>query len=76
MTPRTDNMPVAVVTDRARGIGLAIARWFLDHRHRVAVFKPILETTFEKRARVLAVDRGFEATGIGLPALRRTQNER
>jgi NAD(P)-dependent dehydrogenase (short-subunit alcohol dehydrogenase family) len=42
----------------------------------VAMFKPILETTFEKRARVLAVDRGFEATGIGLPPLRRTQNER
>ncbi|MEJ8821376.1 SDR family oxidoreductase [Variovorax humicola] len=30
-------MPVAVVTGGARGIGLAIARWFLDHAHRVAL---------------------------------------
>jgi NAD(P)-dependent dehydrogenase (short-subunit alcohol dehydrogenase family) len=28
---------VAVVTGGARGIGLAIARWFLDHRYRVAL---------------------------------------
>jgi meso-butanediol dehydrogenase/(S,S)-butanediol dehydrogenase/diacetyl reductase len=28
---------VAVVTGAARGIGLAIARWFLDHGHRVAL---------------------------------------
>ncbi len=30
-------MPVAVVTGGARGIGLAIARWFLVHGHRVAL---------------------------------------
>jgi len=29
--------PVAVVTGGARGIGLAIAQWFLDHGHRVAL---------------------------------------
>jgi meso-butanediol dehydrogenase/(S,S)-butanediol dehydrogenase/diacetyl reductase len=29
--------PVAVVTGGARGIGLAIGQWFLDHGHRVAL---------------------------------------
>ncbi|MDE1949223.1 MAG: SDR family oxidoreductase [Burkholderiales bacterium] len=29
--------PVAVVTGGARGIGLAVARWFLGHGHRVAL---------------------------------------
>ena len=29
--------PVAIVTGGARGIGLAIARWFLAHDHRVAL---------------------------------------
>jgi NAD(P)-dependent dehydrogenase (short-subunit alcohol dehydrogenase family) len=29
--------PVAVVTGGARGIGLAVARWFVDHGHRVAL---------------------------------------
>jgi NAD(P)-dependent dehydrogenase (short-subunit alcohol dehydrogenase family) len=29
--------PVAFVTGAARGIGLAIARWFFQHGHRVAV---------------------------------------
>jgi NAD(P)-dependent dehydrogenase (short-subunit alcohol dehydrogenase family) len=32
-----DDRPVAVVTGAARGIGLAVARWFLGHRHRVAL---------------------------------------
>jgi len=31
------SMPVAVVTGGARGIGLAIGRWFLAHGHRVAL---------------------------------------
>jgi meso-butanediol dehydrogenase/(S,S)-butanediol dehydrogenase/diacetyl reductase len=29
--------PVAVVTGGARGIGLAVAPWFLTHGHRVAL---------------------------------------
>jgi meso-butanediol dehydrogenase / (S,S)-butanediol dehydrogenase / diacetyl reductase len=29
--------PVAVVTGAARGIGLGVARWFLQHGHRVAL---------------------------------------
>lgn len=31
------SLPVAVVTGAARGIGLAIARWFLANEHRVAL---------------------------------------
>jgi NAD(P)-dependent dehydrogenase (short-subunit alcohol dehydrogenase family) len=30
-------IPVAVVTGGARGIGLAVAQWFLQHGHRVAL---------------------------------------
>ncbi|HVR52398.1 MAG TPA: SDR family oxidoreductase [Pseudorhodoferax sp.] len=30
-------LPVAIVTGGARGIGLAVARWFLAHGHRVAL---------------------------------------
>jgi len=115
MTSTDTAAPVAVVTGGARGIGLATARWFLDHGHRVAlldidgetlarteqdlddarrvlaitcdvalpaqvkpaiervaarfgridalinnagiaVFKPLLETTYEEWARVLAVN--------------------
>jgi meso-butanediol dehydrogenase/(S,S)-butanediol dehydrogenase/diacetyl reductase len=37
MDPAAAATPVAVVTGGARGIGLAIARWFLDHDHRVAL---------------------------------------
>ena len=37
MTSIFSQTPVAVVTGGARGIGLAIARWFLQHGHRVAV---------------------------------------
>ena len=36
-TPQTTR-PVAVVTGGARGIGLAIAKWFLAHDYRVALF--------------------------------------
>ena len=32
-----NDQPVALVTGAARGIGLAIARWFLRHGHRVAL---------------------------------------
>lgn len=37
MSTEAAGTPVAVVTGGARGIGLAIARWFLDHGHRVAL---------------------------------------
>ena len=37
MNPPSANKPVAVVTGGARGIGLAVARWFLAHGHRVAL---------------------------------------
>jgi NAD(P)-dependent dehydrogenase (short-subunit alcohol dehydrogenase family) len=37
MTTATPSNPVAVVTGGARGIGLAIARWFLAHGHNVAL---------------------------------------
>ena len=31
MNPSSPNIPVAVITGGARGIGLAVARWFLAH---------------------------------------------
>jgi meso-butanediol dehydrogenase / (S,S)-butanediol dehydrogenase / diacetyl reductase len=37
MTSDLSSTPVAVVTGGARGIGLAVARWFLAHGHRVAL---------------------------------------
>ena len=37
MTTDSSSTPVAVVTGGARGIGLAIARWFLARGHRVAL---------------------------------------
>lgn len=52
---------VAVVTGGARGIGLAIARWFLDHGHRVALWDIDADTLGKTEAaladpaRVLAV---------------------
>ena len=37
MNPPSAGSPVAVVTGGARGIGLAVARWFLAHGHQVAL---------------------------------------
>jgi meso-butanediol dehydrogenase / (S,S)-butanediol dehydrogenase / diacetyl reductase len=37
MTSDLSSTPVAVVTGGARGIGLAVGRWFLAHGHRVAL---------------------------------------
>jgi meso-butanediol dehydrogenase / (S,S)-butanediol dehydrogenase / diacetyl reductase len=37
MTSDVSSTPVAVVTGGARGIGLAIGRWFLAHGHRIAL---------------------------------------
>ena len=50
--PVTASSPVAVVTGGARGIGLAIAHWFLDHGHRVALLD-IDETTLQRSAAAL-----------------------
>ena len=53
--------PVAIVTGGARGIGLAVGRWFLDHGHRVALLdndRATLATTaatFEGDERVRCV---------------------
>ena len=53
--------PVVVVTGGARGIGLAIAHWFLDHGHRVALLDIDAETLAETErgladpGRVLAI---------------------
>jgi NAD(P)-dependent dehydrogenase (short-subunit alcohol dehydrogenase family) len=41
---------VAVVTGGARGIGLAIAHWFLAHGHRVALLDIDAETLFRTEA--------------------------
>ncbi|MEO5772355.1 MAG: SDR family oxidoreductase [Burkholderiaceae bacterium] len=45
------NTKVAVVTGGARGIGLAIAHWFLRHGHRVALLDIDAETLAQTAAR-------------------------
>ena len=53
--------PVAVITGGARGIGLAVAQWFLAHGHRVALWDidastlQQTEQTLHDAERVLAV---------------------
>lgn len=61
MTSPTYNNKVAVVTGGARGIGLAVANWFLSHDYRVALIDidaDTLEQTeqnFNDSMRVLAI---------------------
>jgi meso-butanediol dehydrogenase / (S,S)-butanediol dehydrogenase / diacetyl reductase len=109
MNESVDATPVAVVTGAARGIGLAIARWFLARGQRVALIdidadalratereladarhvlalpgdvsspRDVREAFTQVDARFGRLDAlvnnagiavGFDATGIGLPALR------
>lgn len=55
-------LPVAVVTGGARGIGLAVARWFLAHGHRVA----LLDIEADTLRRTVA-DLGAPDAVLGLP---------
>ncbi len=69
MTSTETATPVAVVTGGARGIGLATARWFLDHGHRVALLDIDAETLartaqdLDDARRVLAI-----VCDVALPA--------
>ena len=60
-TAVTAHSPVAIVTGGARGIGLAVGRWFLDRGHRIALLdidQQTLERTvaaFDRPDAVLAV---------------------
>jgi meso-butanediol dehydrogenase / (S,S)-butanediol dehydrogenase / diacetyl reductase len=62
MSPTTPTFPVAVVTGGARGIGLAVAQWFLARDYRVALIDIDAETLRKAEAeladpeRVLAVN--------------------
>ena len=49
---QTTTTPVAVVTGGARGIGLAVAQWFLAHGHRVALWD-VEATTLQATAAAL-----------------------
>ena len=54
----TDSIsPVAVVTGGARGIGLAIAEWFLAHGHRIALLDIDSDTLFKTEAKLAQPDK-------------------
>ena len=63
MSPTATHFPVAVVTGGARGIGLAVAQWFLARGYRVALIDIDAETLRKTEAqladpeRLLAVNR-------------------
>ena len=63
MTEQPAPPPVAVVTGAARGIGLAITRWFLARGHRVALLD-IDAGTLEGAARQLATEHGDQVLAI------------
>jgi NAD(P)-dependent dehydrogenase (short-subunit alcohol dehydrogenase family) len=54
------SQPVAIVTGGARGIGLAVAHWFLDHHYRIALWDIDAETLH-------AAAEGLTHTGRVLP---------
>jgi len=57
---------VAVVTGGARGIGLAVAHWFLAHDYRVALWDIDTETLGRTEA-TLAENAGFAGRVLALP---------
>ena len=52
MTTQRSSQPVAIVTGGARGIGLAIGQWFLEHNHRVVLLDIDAETLNQTAARL------------------------
>jgi meso-butanediol dehydrogenase / (S,S)-butanediol dehydrogenase / diacetyl reductase len=56
MTDPTTHRPVAVVTGGARGIGLAIGRWFLAHGHAVALIDIDGETLMRTELALIGED--------------------
>lgn len=77
MSPADKAAPVAVVTGGARGIGLAIAHWFLDHGHRVALLDidaatlAATERSLADPERVLAIVCDVALPGEAQPAIAR-----
>ncbi len=57
MSAADSSSPVAVVTGGARGIGLAIAEWFLDQGHRVALLDIDSDTLFKTEAKLAQPER-------------------
>ncbi len=57
MTSLRSSQAVAVVTGGARGIGLAIGQWFLDHGHRVVLLDIDADTLNRTAARLNDPDR-------------------
>jgi meso-butanediol dehydrogenase / (S,S)-butanediol dehydrogenase / diacetyl reductase len=61
MPAQRSTTPVAIVTGGARGIGLAVAQWFLKHDYQIAVLDidqsalDICRDTFKSDAKVLAI---------------------
>jgi NAD(P)-dependent dehydrogenase (short-subunit alcohol dehydrogenase family) len=56
MTDPTTTRPVAFITGGARGIGLAIGRWFLAHGHAVALIDIDAETLTRTESQLVAED--------------------
>ena len=65
MTESTTTRPVAFITGGARGIGLAIGRWFLAHGHAVALID-IDAPTLALTERVLAEEDGSADRIVGV----------
>ena len=59
MVSESKAVPVAVVTGSARGIGLAVAQWFLAHGHRVALIDIDGDTLARTEAALAEPERVF-----------------